>query len=80
MGESRCGEVAVWGSCGVGELWCGEFVVGGVALWRSCSVEELQCMGVAVQGRRGVTKLYPAFCALLYKWFSSFVAQILKKL
>ena len=36
MGESRCGGVAVWGSCGVGELWCGE-VVG-----------ELWCGGIAV--------------------------------
>ena len=46
--------VAVWGSCGVGELQSG-----GVAVWASCGVGsrgvgELRCGGVAVWGSCGV--------------------------
>ena len=33
MGESQCGRVAGWRSCGVGELSCE-----GVAVWGSCAV------------------------------------------
>ena len=39
--------VAVWGSYGVGELWCG-----GVAVWGSRGVGELGCGRIAVQGSR----------------------------
>ena len=45
MGELRCGGVAVWRSCGVGESWCGQVAVGG-----SCDVGESQYGYVAVCG------------------------------
>ena len=44
--------VVVWGSCSVGELWCG-----GVAVWVSCGVRESRCGGVAMWGSRGVGEL-----------------------
>ena len=43
MVELRCGGVAVWGSCGVGESQCE-----GVAMWGSRGVGELHYVGVAV--------------------------------
>ena len=45
MGYLQCGGVAVWGSCGVGELWDGD-----VAVWGCCGVGGLRCGGVAVWG------------------------------
>ena len=27
MGELQCEGVAVWGSCSVGELWCGPYAI-----------------------------------------------------
>ena len=41
--QSRCGAVAVWGSCGVGESRCGA-----VAVWGSCIVAEMHYVGVMV--------------------------------
>ena len=45
MVELRCGGVAAWRSCGVGEARFGE-----VAVWGSCGVGRLQCVGVTVYG------------------------------
>ena len=43
VGQLRCGEVAVWGSCGVGQLQCWA-----VAVWGSCIVAEMHYVGVMV--------------------------------
>ena len=43
MRESGCGEVAVWGSRGVGELRCG-----GVAVWGGRGVRQWHCGGDAL--------------------------------
>ena len=42
----------MWGSCGVGELWCGRVKVLG-----SCSVYELWCLGIALCGSCNVWEL-----------------------
>ena len=43
MGVAVC-EIAVWASCGVGELWCVAVMVRGVLLWGSRSVCGSRCL------------------------------------
>ena len=45
-----CKEIAMWGSCGVGESRCGELLCGEVAIWKNYSVREMQCERVTALG------------------------------
>ena len=68
-GESRCGGVAVWGSCSVGELRCGV-----VEVCRSCGVGELRYVGIAAyEGPSGHQTL--DHCVLGVSLFSAYIAK-----
>ena len=57
VGEMQCGGISVWVSFSVEELQCGEKRCGGAAVWGNCSVGELWCGRVAVCGSCSVGEL-----------------------